>query len=183
MEYKERQWLGYWARAYGEYTEPFDGHEKKLWWRQTFGEDYVRIPASKASGAKELCDCSYACICSGQYTPLAFPHDADTFSQQQQQPRYKSFGRLSELLAEGTALSISSSYSADRWEGSYSRGMLFQGQCFSHPSMVTAEFSRRITEAHPARTEPGDGWKMVKVEDGPYAGMTLGEAYAAHFQH
>jgi hypothetical protein len=40
MEYKERQWLGYWASAYGD-AEPFNGHEKKLWWRQTFGEDYT----------------------------------------------------------------------------------------------------------------------------------------------
>ena len=47
MEYKERQWLGYWARAHGEYSEPFNGHEKKLWWRQTFGEEY-RAPTVRA---------------------------------------------------------------------------------------------------------------------------------------
>jgi len=41
MEYKERQWLAYWASAYGEHSEPFNGHEKKLWWRQTFGEEYT----------------------------------------------------------------------------------------------------------------------------------------------
>lgn len=49
MEYKERQWLGYWARAHGD-AEPYDGHEKKLWWRQTFGEEY-RAPKPSAAQA------------------------------------------------------------------------------------------------------------------------------------
>jgi len=53
-EYKERQWLGYWASVYGEYSEPLDGHEKKLWWRKTFGEEYVPSPLVIASARAPL---------------------------------------------------------------------------------------------------------------------------------
>jgi hypothetical protein len=90
MEYKERQWLGYWASAHGD-SEPYNGHEKKLWWRQTFGEDYTvpvtwndarkEAKASQKPAAKPLalcmaCGdaaeddlpyCSLACECHSKY--------------------------------------------------------------------------------------------------------------------
>jgi hypothetical protein len=90
MEYKERQWLGYWASAHGD-SEPYNGHEKKLWWRQTFGEDYTvpvtwndmrkEAKASQKPVAKPLslcmaCGdaaeddlpyCSFACECHSKY--------------------------------------------------------------------------------------------------------------------
>jgi hypothetical protein len=36
---KELQWRNYWESAHGEGSEPFNGAEKKVWWRQTFGEE------------------------------------------------------------------------------------------------------------------------------------------------
>jgi hypothetical protein len=38
-EDKELQWRNYWESAHGEGSEPINGAEKKLWWRQTFGEE------------------------------------------------------------------------------------------------------------------------------------------------
>ena len=38
-EDKELQWRNYWEGAHGEGSEPFDGAEKRQWWRKTWGED------------------------------------------------------------------------------------------------------------------------------------------------
>jgi hypothetical protein len=39
VEDKDEQWRNYWEGAHGEGSEPHDGMEKRLWWRQTFKED------------------------------------------------------------------------------------------------------------------------------------------------
>jgi hypothetical protein len=38
-EDKELQWRNYWEGAHGEGSEPYDGAEKRQWWRQAFKED------------------------------------------------------------------------------------------------------------------------------------------------
>ena len=39
LEDKDLQWRNHWESAHGEDTEPFDGLEKRIWWRQAFKED------------------------------------------------------------------------------------------------------------------------------------------------
>jgi hypothetical protein len=39
MFQKEEQWRNYWEGAHGEGSEPYDGAEKRQWWRQAFKED------------------------------------------------------------------------------------------------------------------------------------------------
>jgi hypothetical protein len=90
------------------------------------------------------------------------------------------FAKLAAVLPEGTPLSLTST--GDRWDGAYTKdGLIFQDKAFKSPLAVTKAHAERITERHPKSTKPGSGWLWLKVEDGPYKGKTLGQAYDAHY--
>jgi len=90
------------------------------------------------------------------------------------------FTKLAAVLPEGTPLSLTST--GDRWDGVYTKdGFIFQDKLFKSPLAVGKAHAERITERHPKATKPGSGWLWLKVENGPYKGKTLGQAYDAHY--
>ena len=90
------------------------------------------------------------------------------------------FAKLAAVLAEGTKLSVTST--GDRWDGAYTKdGLVFQDKVFKSPLAVGRAHAERITERHPKPTKPGSGWVYLIVEEGPYKGMALAQAYDAHY--
>jgi len=91
------------------------------------------------------------------------------------------FAKLVAVLAEGTKLSVGSA-AGDRWEGAYTKeGLIFQGRAFKSPMAVTKAHAERITERHPKVTKPGSGWVWLRIENGPYKGKSLSQAYDAFY--
>jgi len=92
----------------------------------------------------------------------------------------RKFANLAAVLPEGTPLSLTST--GDRWDGVYTKdGLVFQGKAFKSPQAVGSAHAERITERHPKATKPGSGWVYLIVENGPYKGKTLAQAYDAHY--
>jgi hypothetical protein len=134
-------------------------------------------PSAAAAQAEQVIDLTGDS--EGEAAPAAAPAPAPAaVPNRKADPR--AFSKLAAVLPEGTKLSLTST--GDRWDGIYTKdGLVFQGKAFKSPQAVCTAHSGRITERHPAATKPGSGWVWLIVEEGPYKGMALAQAYDAHY--
>lgn len=66
----------------------------------------------------------------------------------------------------------------DRWIGTIGLdGISCDGKTYKSPYAFCAAFTARITEGHPRPTDPGSGWKYVKMLKGQYAGKKISFVY------
>lgn len=93
------------------------------------------------------------------------------------------FSKLGEVIPYGTKVFMKNS-GEKRSAIFTAEGFKKGNYTFKSPNAWGVAFASRITEAHPWPTKPGvNSWHAIKVEDGPYAGKSIAEAYDLHFAH
>jgi hypothetical protein len=93
------------------------------------------------------------------------------------------FSKLGEVIPYGTKVFMKNS-GEKRSAIFTAEGFKKGNYTFKSPNAWGVAFASRITEAHPWPTKPGvNSWYAIKIEDGPYAGKSIAEAYDLHFAH
>lgn len=93
--------------------------------------------------------------------------------------RLNIMGYTDAVLPTGTLVSVSG---GDKWHArTIGGGFICGSKIYNSPRALTKAHASRITAKHPQPTNPTNGWNSIMVESGKYKGMTIKEAFQAHF--